>query len=225
MSRVFVNHDASVGACAFAGDIMHGVFGGLWVCVHTCTYFLVSVLFSLRCWHCKDRLAGNRIFFKENSDFKKTTYWGKSGAHHKSSRCQNWCYIFPPISRQSGVLGFFASGHFKLKIELFFSPPLPLYLPKYNIWIINWPKVKPVARSNTFIQGSRLFEDKCDDGWYLTCVDYCRGGEWDSEPQICFFLLMNYSTGSLLQPEQCLSITEMLIFTTSCSFLSFPLRH
>lgn len=32
-----------------AGDVMHGVHERLSVCVHTCTYFLVSVLFSLRC--------------------------------------------------------------------------------------------------------------------------------------------------------------------------------
>lgn len=31
------------------GDFMHGVRGRLYV--HTCTYFLVSVLFSLHCWH------------------------------------------------------------------------------------------------------------------------------------------------------------------------------
>ena len=169
VSCVFVNHDASVGACAFAGDIMHGVFGGLWVCVHTCTYFLVSVLFSLRCWHCKDRLAGNRIFFKENSDFKKTTYWGKSGAHHKSSRCQNWCYIFPPISRQSGVLGFFASGHFKLKIELFFSPHYhyicpntisgSLIDPKWNQW--------PVATHSYRARGCLRTNAMTADIWHV----------------------------------------------------------
>lgn len=32
-----------------AGDIMHGVHVSVCVYVHTCTYFLVSVLFSLRC--------------------------------------------------------------------------------------------------------------------------------------------------------------------------------
>lgn len=37
VSCVFVNHDASVGACAFAGDIMHGVFGGF-LRVRVCAY-------------------------------------------------------------------------------------------------------------------------------------------------------------------------------------------
>lgn len=33
------------------------------VCLHTCTYFLVSVLFSLRCEHTTDGLSGDEVTF------------------------------------------------------------------------------------------------------------------------------------------------------------------